>query len=301
MAKETWIEVALNGPWGQSRQPNMPITVEDIVAEGVDAARAGAGIVHFHAYDVTTGLQQDDWQIYAKIIEGIRSKVDVIAYPTMPLAGSALTGEARTPRERYTHVDELGRRGLMEWATVDPGSVNFTRFDADESGERSFIYLNPEDHVREGMRVCVEHGIRPSFAIYEPGFARLGAALAKKYPGLKGPVYRWMFSDEFAWSFPPKSYGLEAYLALLADLSPRSPWMIAGLGVDVTPLVRETIARGGHIRVGLEDARFHLDRTNAGLLAELVAMLDRAGHCPASPASIRQQLDALDKDFSSAE
>jgi len=301
MAKETWIEVALNGPWGRSRQPHMPISVEDIVAEGVAAARAGAGIVHFHAYDATTGLQQDDWRIYARIIEGIRSKVDVITYPTIPLAGSALTGEARTPRERYSHVDELGKRGLMEWATVDPGSVNFTRFDADESGERSFIYLNPEENLREGMRVCVEHGIRPSFAIYEPGFARLGAALVEKYAGVKHPVYRWMFSDEFAWGFPPKPYGLEAYLALLSDLSPGSPWMIAGLGVDVIPLVPETVARGGHVRVGLEDAHFHLNRTNAELLAEMAALLDRSGHCPASPASIRQQLDRIDKDFSREE
>lgn len=182
----------------------------------------------------------------------------MITYPTMPLAGSALTGEARTPRGRYSHVDELGKRGLMEWATVDPGSVNFTRFDTDESGVPSFIYLNPEERVREGMRVCVEHGIRPSFAIYEPGFAQLGAALAKKYPGVKHPVYRWMFSNEFAWGFLRHPTGL------------RSTWLSC----------------------------FHLDRTNAELLAELVDMLDRAGHSPASPASIRQHLDKIDKDLS---
>lgn len=294
MAQDVWIEVALNGPWGKIRQPNMPIAVEDIVQEGVEAAKAGAGIVHFHAYDVQTGIQKDDWQIYARIIEGIRSKVDVITYPTMPLAGSALTGEAKTPKERYTHLDELGKRGLAEWATVDPGSVNFTRFDTGSSKEVSFIYMNPEDHIREGMRVCVEHKIRPSFAIYEPGFARLGAALAKEYAGLMRPMFRWMFSDEFAWSFPPVSYGLEAYLALLNDVAPGSPWMIAGLGVDVEPLVSEAIARGGHIRVGLEDAHFHNNLTNAQLLDRTLKLAQAAGAAPASPASIRAAFAAWD-------
>src|SRR5690349_16172146 len=106
MGTETWIEVALNGPWGKSRQPRMPIAVSDIAEEGVAAARAGAAIVHFHAYDEQTGKQKDDWQLYAKIIEGIRSEVDVIAYPTIPLAGSTLTGQVGSARERYSHVDE---------------------------------------------------------------------------------------------------------------------------------------------------------------------------------------------------
>jgi 3-keto-5-aminohexanoate cleavage enzyme len=293
--KETWIEVALNGPWGKMRQPTMPIAVEDIIQEGIDAAKAGAGIVHFHAYDVETGIQKDEWQIYARIIEGIRAKVDVIAYPTVPLAGSALTGEAETAEERYRHVDELGRRGLLEWAVVDPGSVNFTRFDADRSGEASFIYLNPEDHVREGMRACVKHGIRPSFAIYEPGFARLGANLASKFPGLKRPVYRWMFSDEFAWGFPPKSYGLDAYLALLSDLAPGSPWMVAGLGVDVEPLIPETLARGGHLRIGLEDAHLHDGRSNAQILERALRLLAKKSATSASPASIRASLAEWDR------
>lgn len=293
--KDAWVEVALNGPWGQTRQPMMPIAVDDIIKEAVDVATAGAGIVHFHAYDAETRIQRDDWQIYARIIEGIRSRVDVITYPTIPLAGSALTREARTAEERYRHIDELGRRGLMEWAVVDPGSVNFTRFDAHRTGEAGFIYLNPEDHVREGMRVCVKHGIRPSFAIYEPGFARLGADLAGKFPGLKRPIYRWMFSDEFAWGFPPKPYGLDAYLALLSEVSPGSPWMIAGLGVDVEPLIPETLARGGHLRIGLEDAHFRDNRSNAQIVEQALRLLQKNGAASASPASIRASLAECDR------
>ena len=58
MAK-TWLEVALNGPWGRTRQPGIPVRLADIVAEGIACAREGAAIVHVHAYDEASGRQRD--------------------------------------------------------------------------------------------------------------------------------------------------------------------------------------------------------------------------------------------------
>jgi uncharacterized protein (DUF849 family) len=66
----------------------MPIAVEEIVADDLSAAEAGAAIIHVHAYDPATCRQRDQWETYARIIESIRAKVDVIVYPTIPLAGS---------------------------------------------------------------------------------------------------------------------------------------------------------------------------------------------------------------------
>src|SRR5690348_9130389 len=57
---KTWLEVSLNGPWSRDRQPGIPIAVKDIVAEGIACARAGAAILHVHAYDEKTGRQKDD-------------------------------------------------------------------------------------------------------------------------------------------------------------------------------------------------------------------------------------------------
>ena len=122
---KVWIEAALNGPWGRDKQKGIPVAVEEIVADGIAAAGAGAAIVHAHAYDVATGRQKDDWEIYARIIEGIRAKVDVIVYPTIP---SPALGQAQT-KDRFGHTAELAKRGLIEWAVIDPGSVHFTRFD----------------------------------------------------------------------------------------------------------------------------------------------------------------------------
>ena len=295
---QTWIEAALNGPWGRELQPGMPIRAEDVIEQGIAAAKAGAAIIHFHAYDEATGRQRDDWQLYARIIEGIRSRVDVIAYPTIPLAGSGLgTHEPSDPgaaRERYRHIDELGRRGLIEWAVVDPGTVNFARFEAVARGESGFVYLNPGEHIREGLRLAAEHGFRPSFAIYEPGFTRLGAALAATVPGLPIPVYRFMFSDEFAWGFPPTRYALDAHLALLRDVAAKAPWMIAGLGVEISALVEDAVSRGGHVRVGLEDARFGTERSNLDLVEAAVRQVRAAGSEPAGVEGVRAALSALD-------
>ena len=103
--RKTWLEVALNGPWGRERQPRSPIAVDDIVNEGIACAKAGAAIIHIHAYDEATGRQSDDWQQIARIIGGIRQSVDVIVYPTIPFIGEASSPNLLGPTERFTHLD----------------------------------------------------------------------------------------------------------------------------------------------------------------------------------------------------
>jgi uncharacterized protein (DUF849 family) len=290
MARPVWIEAALNGPWGRERQPGIPIAPNDIIAEGVAAARAGAAIIHLHAYDTATGRQNDDPDTYALVIEGIRAASDALVYPTIPLAGASFTGGAATPAERFRHVEILARRGLIEMSVVDPGSVNFVRRDLPHDVEPGFVYLNPDDHVRQGLAVCAAHDLTPSYAVYEPGFTRLGAAFAARVPGLRRPLYRFMFSDAFAWGFPPRRFGLDAHLALLAHEAPGAPWMIAGLGVDLRHLIADAVALGGHVRVGLEDAPFGCERSNLSLVEEAVRLVRDAGAEPATPAEVRSVL-----------
>jgi uncharacterized protein (DUF849 family) len=73
--RKVWIEAALNGAWGCTLQPGIPDTIDAIVSEGVACAKAGAAIVHMHAYD-GGGPQTFAWQVYARIIEGIRNQVE---------------------------------------------------------------------------------------------------------------------------------------------------------------------------------------------------------------------------------
>jgi uncharacterized protein (DUF849 family) len=102
-----------------------------------------------------------------------------------------------------------------------------------------------------------------------------------------------MFSETFAYGFPPKPYALAAHCALLEDEAPGAPWMIAGLGVDIRPLIPDTIRRGGHIRVGLEDAPFGTTQSNVALVEEAARLIRAAGAEPATVAEMRVALAAM--------
>jgi 3-keto-5-aminohexanoate cleavage enzyme len=298
---KVWIEAALNGAWTREHQPAIPISVDEIVADGIAAVDAGAAIVHLHAYDVATGRQRDDYDIYAPIIEGIRSKVDAIVYPTLPITGSGYAGELRSARERYMHLERLAQNGLAEWGVIDPGSAVFTRFDEIARGEAGYTYYNPDDHFREGMHIAARYGVRPSYAIYEAGCLRLGAATAAAMPKVPTPVYRFMFADEFCFGFPPEARFLDAHLALFEELAAGAPWMVAGLGVDIKPLIAPAVARGGHIRVGLEDRPWGVAETNRGLVEEAVRLVRAAGGESATVAEVRVACKAIDRRLGRAD
>jgi uncharacterized protein (DUF849 family) len=282
-----WLEVALNGPWARERQPLIPIAEEEIIADGIACARAGAAIVHLHPYDPATGRQKDDPAIYARIIRGIRAAVDAVVYPTLPLAGSVDAPNTGDAAARYAAVEALAAEGLIEWTVVDPGSTQMS-FYADLGRDREgFVYLNPESHVRHGLRLAARHGLVPSYAIYEPGFARLGAALAKRVAGVARPVYRLMFSEDMTFGYPPVPYALESYRELLAHEAPGAPWMVAGLGVDIRPLIPAAVAAGGHVRVGLEDAPLGTRTTNLDWVRAASDLVAEAGGQLATPAEVR--------------
>lgn len=287
---KTWIEVALNGPWSRDLQPRIPISVDSIVADGIACARAGAAVVHVHAYDAATGRQKDDADLYIAIIEGIRAREDVIVYPTLPFAGHVDAPDMMTAQARYAHTETLARRGLLEWSVVDPGSTNITRLQDIAAGKEGFVYANPESHIRRGLELASRYGFHPGYALYEPAFVRLGAALERAYPNVPQCIYRFMFSDGLSFGFPPRRYGLDAFLQLLAEEAPHAPWMIAGLDVDITPLIPYAVERGGHVRVGLEDARFGTRKSNVQLVEEAVRLVRAAGREPATTAEIRRAL-----------
>jgi uncharacterized protein (DUF849 family) len=291
MTRPVWIEAALNGPWGRALQPAIPDTVELIVAEGIACARAGACIIHVHAYD-GSGPQTFDWRVYAAIIEGIRSHVDVPVYPSIPTTGTGFGPDTMEVEARFAHIEELARRGLLEFAVIDPGSVNFVDLREIPNGAPGGTYTNPDAHIRHALTFASAHGFHPAFAIYEPGFTRAGAALARAFAGVPVPVYRFMFSETFAWGFSPRPQHLDAHLAQLAECHDGAPWMVAGLGVDITPLVGPAVARGGHVRVGLEDAPFGTESGNVAWVEHAVRLVRAAGAEPATAPEMRAALAA---------
>jgi 3-keto-5-aminohexanoate cleavage enzyme len=289
MARKVWLEAALNGPWTKKNQPNIPVTINECIADGVAVVKTGAAVIHIHAYDPETGIQNDNPDVYAAIIEGIKSQVDVIIYPTISSASQPGSEVGVTGAWRHNPADILGARGILEWAIVDPGSVNFSDINDIEADKLGMVYMNVESDIRAGMAVAEKYDLRPTFALYDPGFIRLGAAIAARYPKLKKPVYRFMFSDQFTFGFMPKRYGVDAYLATLNDCDPGAPWMIAALKGDVTPIIPDAVALGGHVRVGLEDSIWGSDKTNAQLVEAAANNIVKAGGVLATAADIREE------------
>ena len=144
--RKVWIEAALNGGWSRALQPGIPDTVETIIAEGVACARAGATIIHVHAYD-GGGPQTHDWQVYARIIEGIRNQVDVPVYPSYPAFTTDGDASLADVRCAIAHIEALVARGLIDFALIDPGSANFTP-DNDDIGCKA------RRHLHESRRPC---------------------------------------------------------------------------------------------------------------------------------------------------
>lgn len=294
---KVWIEAAINGAWTRERQPAIPVTKAEIIADGIACAKAGAAIIHLHAYDEATGRQKDSYEIYAPLIEGIRAQCNAIVYPTLPITGSGYAGDITSAKDRYKHLEKLAQNGLAEWAVIDPGSAIFTRFDEVKRGEAGYTYYNPDAHFYEGMRIAEQYGVRPSYAIYEAGCLRLGAAKAKAMPRVPSPIYRFMFADEFCFGFPPKEKYLDALHALLGECDPGASWMVAGLGVDIRPLIAPAVARGGHIRVGLEDRPWGVDETNRSLVEEAVRLVRAAGGEPATADEVRECCAGIDRQL----
>ena len=278
----TWVETALNGPWRRDLQPRVPLGVEELVREGIACAQAGASIIHVHAFN-QDGADDVVGDVYARIMEGIRGEADCLVYPSIPMF-------AAPGVERFGHLRFLVDRGLLELTVVDPGSVNVF-FDGESSlPYPSAVYSNAPDEIREGLRYCAENQVHPGFAIYEPGFTRAGATLVRARPDVPQPIYRFMFSDRLAFGFRPRAAGIGAHLETLQSEAAGSPWMVAGLDLDVMPLISEAVRLGGGVRTGLEDAPFGGERTNLELTTALVNAVEAAGSTPATAPEVRAEL-----------
>jgi len=99
-----------------------------------------------------------------------------------------------------------------------------------------------------------------------------------------------MFSQHIAFGFPPNDWALDAYLRLLAQEQPGAPWMVAGLGVELGDLMEHAVARGGHVRVGLEDAPMGCPHDNLALLRQARQRIESAGGTLATAGQVRERL-----------
>jgi uncharacterized protein (DUF849 family) len=160
----------------------------------------------------------------------------------------------------------------------------------------SFAYVNSGSDIDYQWQLCDRHGLVPGMSIFEPGWLRAALAYwrAGKLPG--GTMLRFYFGGPepetdggFWFGLPPTEKALDAYLELKGDCP--LPWSVTVVGGDLfaTDLPALALARGGHLRVGLED---HGGRAvaNEELVAEAVKVAEQSGRPVASCADAARML-----------
>jgi uncharacterized protein (DUF849 family) len=273
------IEAALNGATSRRRNPNVPITPDEIAAEALACLEAGAAIIHQH--DAEGGVSaartaEQSLETYRLILA---ERPDAICYPTATFLDPIT--------ERWGHHQPLVEAGVLRMAYTDPGSVNLGRIGAGD-GHRppsGYVYHNSHADFAYKMDECRRLELAPSVAIFEPGFFRVILAYHEAGTLPAGTFVKFYFGAGGPYSFglPPRESFLDTYLELLGDAP--IPWAVAVFGDDVVGcgMADWALSRGGHLRVGLEDYGGEGQPSNVELVQAAVAATEAAGRRPATP------------------
>lgn len=306
------IEAALNGAlpatWARrgQRRPNpvVPCTPDEVVADALACLEAGATVIHNHTTDEVLGDgdgrhdPEPYWRAWGAVAA---AHPGAICYPTM--AGG---GNGRRIEDRYAHIVELHRRGVLGLAVADPGSVDLTGRRANGTVAPNPVpYVNSAADVDWMFAWCREHDVAVHVSIFEPGFLRLalGHLEAGTLP-TKAKLQFYLSGPTTYFGLPATQWSLDTYLRLLGDAPLR--WMIGVIGGDVfgAGLAESAIAAGGHVRVGWEDFSAAPGRpvrpTNAELVAEVVTLAARLGRAVADTATTRSLLGGVPTSASSS-
>ncbi|UVO50472.1 3-keto-5-aminohexanoate cleavage protein [Sphingomonas sp. SUN019] len=286
------IEAALNGATPKARNPNVPVSPDEITAHGLAAMEAGAAIVHTHIerMDVRGG------DAVARYMEGyapiLAARPDAILWGTVAMGANF--------EERFGHYRGLAAGGVRMGA-FDPGSVNLGTHGADGLPGQSFVYATSYRDVAGLVALHDEARLGPAIAIYEPGWLRTVLAYEKAGKLPRGAFVKLYFGGRYnfldgqrsgvTFGLPPTEKALAAYLELLEGSA--LPWAVAAIGdcVVKTGLAELAIAYGGHVRVGLEDYGGEDRPDNIALIEQVVALAKAAGRPVATPADAATILD----------
>jgi 3-keto-5-aminohexanoate cleavage enzyme len=246
--------------------PNQPVTRDDVIKEAVEAARAGASIVHVHGR-TPLGEIAHSLEDYLAIKQAIREQVEDIVLNFTTGGELEASAEERQP----------SLMAQPDIATVVCGSMNF--------GPGDDLLLNPRSLIVELAEEMARRGIVPEYECFDIGMALTAAALATKANGAGGMMHMVLGVMGGA---PANA----ATISLFADLVPVGvPWTVTAIARHF-PMMAMTLALGGHIRTGLEDVLYtapgeHAE-SNAQLVARARAMCEAMGRPVATPAQARE-------------
>ncbi len=287
MSNEVILTCAVcGGHANHGKHPDYPITPEQIARDCIDAAKAGAAIVHIHVRDPQTGVRSGDPALFREVVERIRdSGSDVLINLTTSEGArfnpgdedAAVGGPGTTlvqPLERLHHVEEL----RPDICTLDVGTFNF--------GET--IFVNTPAHLRIMAKRIQELGVKPELEVFEPGHIVFAQRLIEE--GLiEGPP---MF--QLCLGIPHASPATPEILTVMKNLLPEDAnWSAFGISRMEFAIVAQAASQGGNCRVGLED-NLYLDKgefaTNLKLVERAVRIIREIGRDLATPAQAAERL-----------
>jgi uncharacterized protein (DUF849 family) len=278
-----------------TKSPHCAVTPEQIAATAIEAAQAGAAIVHIHVRNPETGAFSMETKYYREVVKRIReSKVDVLVNLTCGMGGYIVVGDnglADTPapgsdfcsqEDRMRHVIDLCNEGKYrpDIATLDCGSLNF--------GDGNRAYVSTPNYLRKGAAILRDLGVKAELEVFDTGNLWFVKQLVKE-DLIPAPAL-----IQLCLGIP---YGVPAdtghLLAMVNSLPADTVWTSFAISRMQMPWVAQSILLGGNVRVGLED-NLYLSRgvyaSNAQLVQKARTIIEAMGARVLSPAQVREKL-----------
>jgi uncharacterized protein (DUF849 family) len=290
-ARKVVITCAVTGgaPFNR-RHPAFPISPEQIASACVEAARAGAAVVHIHVRNPKTGDGTRDAKLFQETVDRLRQTgIDVIINLTGGLGGYFLpdpANESRAlPESDVASVDE--RMEHLELCRPEMASLDITTGNQVE-GPLEYVYLNTTRTLRAMAKRFHQLGIKPELETFNAGDVEFGKALIHEGLVLGTPIFQFVLGVK--WGAPADS----RTLLYMRDLLPaNAQWAALGPGRLQMPVLTQTTLLGGNLRVGLED-NLYLSRgvfaTNGQLVERAKMLIEGMGYEVASVAEARKIL-----------
>ena len=292
MNREVFITCAVTGSGStQDRSHHVPRSPKQIADSAIDAAKAGAAVVHCHVRDPNTGIPSRKIEYYKEVTNRIReAEVDVILNLTAGMGGDMVFGSVDSPLpysengtdmagadERVQHLEEC----LPEICTLDCGTMNFA--------EADYVMTNTPGMLRSMAQKMTNLGIRPEIEAFDTGHLWFAKQLVNE--GLiENPVMVQLCMN-VPWGAPDD---LNTLMAMVNNIPNEWTFSAFSLGRHQMPYVAAAVLAGGNVRVGLEDNIF-LDKgvlaTNAQLVERASKIINNLGSKIIGPSEVRQKLN----------
>lgn len=290
--REVFITCAVTGSGGtQDRSPHVPRSPQQIAESAIEAAKAGAAVVHCHVRDPESGAPSRRSDLYREVTERIRaSEVDVVLNLTAGMGGDLVLGSTEAPlplNEAGTDLAGASERMepiaacLPEICTLDCGTMNFA--------EADYVMTNTPGMLRAMGQMMTDLGVKPEIEAFDTGHLWFAKQLVAEGI-LKAPAMVQLCMG-IPWGAPND---LNTFMAMVNNIPEDWTWSAFSLGRDEMPYVAAAVLAGGNVRVGLED-NLYLDKgvlaTNAQLVERAVGIVERLGARILTPAEVREKLN----------